>query len=285
MFNRSFLCASAFALGILVSNVTLADSSNGYVCASDVNQVIQNQCCSKRTRRKSKQCLNDYVTKITKVRGLVGTQYAKAVKQFIKRSRIFPLNKCKTVDVNLNDANDMCISYDEIVEKVSNACCDKKYKQDRLSCLNSKTTNIKKLKDAIGEETVELYSQLINRLKESTNCGAGGEERTTLCQNMRGTGNGFLWKGKGEAYGGVPVAILPIFNKATSCVVEGENGNGATSMWCSSQSANPWNGVGRQHWRGRVKCGSMKKPSILRCKIGGKWNCWKINNPCQGRIE
>ena len=109
---------------------------------------------------------------MTKVRGIVGTKYTKAVKQFIKKSRIFPLNKCKEVDVNTSDANDLCVSYDEMVEKVSSACCDKKYHQDRMSCLNSKDNSIKKLKDAIGAETVELYSQLIDRLKESANCGA-----------------------------------------------------------------------------------------------------------------
>ena len=124
------------------------------------------------------------------------------------------------------------------------------------------------------------------------NAGSGGNNGSNNndvtkagCDVMRGTGNGFLWKGRGDAYGGVSVAVLPIYTKASSCSIVAADNSESGSMWCSSQSANPWNGVGRQHWRARALCSAYKKPSILKCKVGTQWQCWNIANPCQSRIE
>ena len=112
----------------------------------------------------------------------------------------------------------------------------------------------------------------------------GGGSGKVKCDVNRARGNGFLWKGVGEAYGHVSVGILPIYNKASSCQVVASDGSSTIGMWVSSQSANPWKGVGRQHWRAKATCKSMKTPSILRCQIGGKSHCWTISSPC-ARLE
>lgn len=125
--------------------------------------------------------------------------------------------------------------------------------------------------------TLVKKSELINL---SSSVGSGSVQ----CDVNRTRGNGFLWKGVGEAYGHVSVGILPIYNKATSCQVVASDGSNTIGMWVSSQSANPWNGVGRQHWRAKATCKSMKTPSVLRCQIGGKSHCWTISSPC-ARLE
>ena len=112
----------------------------------------------------------------------------------------------------------------------------------------------------------------------------GGGSGKVQCDVNRARGNGFLWKGVGEAYGHVSVAIMPIYNRASSCQVVASDGSNAIGMWVSSQSANPWKGVGRQHWRAKATCKSMKTPSVLRCQIGGKSHCWSISSPC-ARLE
>ena len=78
--------------------------------------------------------------------------------------------------------------------------------------------------------------------------------------------------------------VHSIYNKATSCQVVASDGSNTIGMWVSSQSANQWNGVGRQHWRAKATCKSMKTPSVLRCQIGGKSHCWTISSPC-ARLE
>ncbi|MGI6681485.1 MAG: FG-GAP repeat domain-containing protein [Bdellovibrionota bacterium] len=123
-------------------------------------------------------------------------------------------------------------------------------------------------------------SEMFKLAKTSTSTNS----KAVQCDTNRGKGNGFLWKGVGEAYGHVSVAILPIYNKASTCQVVASDNSKSEDMWCSSQGANPWGGVKRQHWRARSTCRSFKTPSILRCKIGNKWNCWTISSPC-ARIE
>ncbi len=105
------------------------------------------------------------------------------------------------------------------------------------------------------------------------------------CDVVRGTGNGFLWKGRGESYGGVSVALLPVYTSASSCYVVAADNSKSEEMWCSAQSANPINGAGRQHWRAESQCSAFKKPSVLKCHVGNKWQCWKLEDPCKGRIE
>ncbi len=104
------------------------------------------------------------------------------------------------------------------------------------------------------------------------------------CDVTRGVGNGFLWKGRSES-NGLPVALLPIYTKASECSVVASNNSRSDAMGCSAQSDNPYNGVGRQHWRAKVGCSTLKTPSVLRCKVGSQWQCWTISNPCQSRIE
>ena len=118
----------------------------------------------------------------------------------------------------------------------------------------------------------------------TSSSSGGGSTGKVQCDVNRARGNGFLWKGVGEAYGHVSVAIMPIYNRASSCQVVASDGSNTIGMWVSSQSANPWKGVGRQHWRAKATCKSMKTPSTLRCQIGGKSHCWSIPSPC-ARLE
>lgn len=139
-------------------------------------------------------------------------------------------------------------------------------------------------KNVVRQDFSGISASKINLVKASDSFALSSGSNTKLCDVMRAKGNGFLWKGVGEAYGHVSVGILPIYNKATTCQVTATDGSTNVGMWCSSQSANPWKGVGRQHWRAKATCKSFKTPSYFRCKISGKWHCWTISSPC-ARIE
>ncbi len=152
-------------------------------------------------------------------------------------------------------------------------------------------TKIGKLSELVSSTAVDGADGLsagmakLFLVKDSDFISLAGEDAGSdvQCDVWRGKGNGFLWKGKGEAYGGVAAGILPIYTKATVCQIVSSAGK-SESMWCSAQGANPFGGVKRQHWRSRQTCGHYTKPSTLRCNVKGKWQCWKLANPCD-RIE
>ncbi len=167
-----------------------------------------------------------------------------------------------------------------------------KNKNGFFSCTiaDSNCTRIGKLSDIVSPEALDNKKDLsvamakLFLVKDSDFFSIASESAGDVqCDEWRGKGNGFLWKGKGEAYGGVSAGILPIYTKASTCQIVSNAGK-TESMWCSDNSANPWGGVGRQHWRSRQTCGHYTKPSTLRCNVKGKWQCWKLANPCD-RIE
>lgn len=279
MFNRT---KTVFAFWVFLGFFGSAVYANaeGLMCDDAVDAKMRRICCTKKTKRLQRRCLNNFYSDLKKVRKYVGRDLMRSIRK--------DFTSLKEKGASIKDtrpiANPICRSSVEVSTEVDEACCGLKYKDSRRACLKDARKGLRKVRKYVSRDFYSEAVADINGKIKSKRCGDGGIERANKCDTWYGLGNGFLWK-QGEAYGHVPVALMPIYKRASACLLEDSNGNKTSDMWCSAQSANPFAGVGRQHWRARYGCRAYKKPTILRCKFGTKWGCWRISDPCAGRIE